>query len=91
MKFRCGPRYTYTELWEMKKKRWQATYDKLSKWHRHFAWLPVKVSRNDCRWLEYVLCRGVSQKYVLFKNDYADLFLEHGFGWKFEYKPIEKE
>lgn len=23
-------------------------------WHRWFAWFPVRVGRNDCRWLEYV-------------------------------------
>jgi hypothetical protein len=23
-------------------------------WHRMFAWFPVVVADNDCRWLEYV-------------------------------------
>lgn len=27
-------------------------------WHRKFAWLPIKVSKHDCRWLEYVERKG---------------------------------
>jgi hypothetical protein len=28
--------------------------EKEQKWHNHFAWLPVRLGRNDCRWLETV-------------------------------------
>lgn len=45
MKFDCG------ETWQEKKAR-------LSQWHRHFAWRPVKLSDHDCRWLEFVERRG---------------------------------
>jgi hypothetical protein len=41
MKFRCG----------LTRKKW---YDKVTHWHRWFAWRPVKVGNCDCRWLEYV-------------------------------------
>lgn len=27
-------------------------------WHRWFAWYPVKIAENDCRWLEYVERKG---------------------------------
>ena len=23
-------------------------------WHLKFAWLPIKLGKHDCRWLEYV-------------------------------------
>lgn len=29
-------------------------YERLSEWHRWFAWYPVRVGSHDCRWLEYV-------------------------------------
>lgn len=27
---------------------------RLEQWHRWFAWHPVRVAKNDCRWLEVV-------------------------------------
>jgi hypothetical protein len=27
-------------------------------WHRWFAWRPIRVAENDCRWLEYVERKG---------------------------------
>jgi hypothetical protein len=33
---------------------------KLCEWHNVFAWLPVKVADNDCRWLETVQEKVVS-------------------------------
>lgn len=27
-------------------------------WHRWFAWYPVRLADNDCRWLEYVERKG---------------------------------
>lgn len=41
MKFDCGE--TYAERLE-----------RLSNWHRVFAWFPVRVGPHDCRWLETV-------------------------------------
>lgn len=32
----------------------QARDDALSQWHDWFAWRPVALSHNDCRWLEVV-------------------------------------
>lgn len=41
MKFDCG---------ETRQEKWS----RLGKWHRWFAWHPVKVGIHDCRWFEYV-------------------------------------
>ncbi len=45
MKFDCG------EDWEHKHKR-------LSAWHSHFVWFPVRVGNHDCRWLEVIERKG---------------------------------
>lgn len=45
MKFNCG--LTGAEKYAIKKA-------KLINWHRWFAWRPVRVGKNDCRWLEFV-------------------------------------
>lgn len=37
MKLDCGP--TWQEKWEARQK-----------WHRWFAWRPVRVGSHDCRW-----------------------------------------
>jgi hypothetical protein len=29
-------------------------------WHRKFAWLPIRMGFNDCRWLETVARRKVT-------------------------------
>lgn len=48
--------------------------DWLKKWHTVFAWLPVRVGPNDCRWLERVARRypdarvAASWKYVEFHD-----------------------
>ena len=41
MKFDCGE--TASEY-----------FARLEKWHRWFAWYPVRIGNRDCRWLEYV-------------------------------------
>ena len=41
MKFDCGE--TASEY-----------FARLEKWHRWFAWYPVRIGYRDCRWLEYV-------------------------------------
>ena len=33
--------------------------NRLLNWHRWFAWYPVHVGKNDCRWLEVVMRKGV--------------------------------
>jgi len=27
---------------------------RMSRWHRWFAWRPVRVGTHECRWLEFV-------------------------------------
>lgn len=31
---------------------------RLKRWHRWFAWYPVKMGPRDCRWLEVVERKG---------------------------------
>lgn len=45
MKFNCGPTY-------------QQRIAAKEKWHRWFAWYPVRIGPNDCRWLECVERKG---------------------------------
>ncbi len=45
---------------------------RLGKWHRWFAWFPVRVGENDVRWLERVERRG---------------WMNHFIGWRWEYLP----
>lgn len=34
------------------------------KWHKWFAWYPVRLEDNDCRWLEYI-----ERKYVYLTSE----------------------
>ncbi len=54
MKFICGKR----ELRRYEK--WRESQD----WHLWFAWRPVKVGYEDCRWCEYVWRKNWSGNYV---------------------------
>lgn len=46
MKFECG-------------KRSRLRFERLTRWHRWFALHPVKLGKEDCRWLETVERRWV--------------------------------
>lgn len=50
--------------------------DRLSNWHRWFAWYPVRMGENDCRWLEWVSRKG--------EFEYCGM----GFNWSWAYKGI---
>lgn len=52
MRFDCG------ETWREKRAR-------LGKWHRWFAWYPVKVGPHDCRWFEFVE-RSIEWDFMVF-------------------------
>jgi hypothetical protein len=45
MRFNCGD-------------GWLERRCKRERWHRWFAWRPVRVADGDCRWLEYVERQG---------------------------------
>lgn len=49
MKFNCG-----LTLGEKKKFLLDKAELEDGKWLPHFAWLPVRVGKKDCRWLETV-------------------------------------
>ena len=69
MKLDCGP---------TKKTKERLKFEKLSNWHDKFAWLPVRVGDNDCRWLEHYARKG---KYL--RSPFPDMF--DGY-WEWEYK-----
>ncbi|QWY83228.1 hypothetical protein [Rhizobium phage RHph_X2_25] len=48
---------------------WRA---RCGKWHRWFAWYPVRVGDSDVRWLEYVERKGWNNHFI---------------GWQWEYLP----
>ena len=50
--------------------------ERLSHWHRWFAWRPVRISDHDYRWLEYVERK-------------AELDL-HAFMFVFDYRPLRQ-
>ena len=60
MRFNCD--YIIDRLEERRKKKY--------KWNKWFAWYPVKVANNDCRFLEYVNCRAYSGRHVPFTSRY---------------------
>lgn len=66
MRFNCG--LTAAEKYEAKVRKKQD-------WHLKFAWWPVRVGKNDCRWFEYVDRRG-------HLNAWWD-----GIYWTYEYRP----
>jgi hypothetical protein len=65
VKFDCGPTR-------------ETKLERLQKWHLWFAWHPVRLGENDCRWLEWVQRKG---KY--WGNWAAD-------GWDWEYQEATK-
>jgi hypothetical protein len=72
MKFDCGPTPA---------QRKQARRDYLHNWHPYFAWRPICLGPNDCRWLETVLRKG--ERY--FRSDWdSECYI-----W--EYKAMEEQ
>lgn len=64
MKFNCG-----LTLEEKQNQRFQQKvidHQFNTKWHRVYAWFPVRVGYKDCRWLEYVerqnICEWVTNR-----------------------------
>ena len=62
MKIDCGP-------------SWKTKFEAKKKWHVWFAWRPVRVGENDCRWLELVKRKGA------FHSSISDCW------WEWEYRP----
>ncbi len=55
-------RYDCDKWRDRRNARWQAKWE----WHPWFAWWPVRIAHNDCRWLETVerkLCASYSYDY----------------------------
>lgn len=66
MKFDCDKRADRIAL----------RYLRRSEWHRWFAWYPVRLGPHDCRWLEWVECKGTY--WHAYDSD----------GWDWKYRPI---
>lgn len=63
MKFDCG-----RTLQEKAADRWKAEKEwaeAMKKWHPYFAWYPKRVGSHDCRWLEWIECKGTWIDYGL--------------------------
>ncbi len=52
MKFKCGP-----TLDEKVKARRASLPAIRATWYKEFAWVPVRISSGDCRWLEHYWAR----------------------------------
>lgn len=48
-----------------------------ARWHRWYAWRPVRVGKNDCRWFEWVERRVV----------YVGLAYDGSVCWDVGYRP----
>jgi hypothetical protein len=61
MKFNCGPSPLVKE--QLRKVRLEKKAEGLMRWHHWFAWYPVRIDENHCRWLEIVE-RKMNNAYV---------------------------
>lgn len=77
MKFDCGP--TRTEKRKLKEEKIKKKYAHLSKWHKRFAWFPVKVGSHDCRWLE-----TIEKRIDIIHDGFGNFYFR-------EYRPIDKD
>ena len=67
MKFDCDKLLDYLKI----------KNDERTTWHIWFTWYPVRIGKNDCRWLENVERRGNLE------------FNESGKYWNYEYRAIK--
>jgi len=70
MKFDCGLLLNYDE--------WIADREK---WHRWFAWYPVRVGLRECRWFEMVARKGTRHEgasYVWWTWEYGHKGFKEG-------------
>lgn len=72
MKINCGP---------TPETRRKMKLEKLTNWHRKFAWLPIRAGENDCRWLEFYERKGTFNS----RFHYIHYF------WTWEYRFKEKK
>lgn len=70
MKFNCGPTYAEERV-------------AARKWHRVFAWSPVRIASGDCRWLEWVERRTRRTEYGGGEAPYI-----HYWDGAYEYRPL---
>lgn len=52
MKFACG--LTKEEKIKIARSKHHAWLRSRIEWHRFFAWYPIQIASNDCRWFEFV-------------------------------------
>lgn len=71
------------------RKKREALWEKRSQWHEAFAWKPIRLAHNDCRWLE-----TVERRLKLHDNNFArtDVVIKntsHFFLRSYEYRAKE--
>lgn len=69
MKFNCGLSKEHREY--LRRLKQEADFEKMRQWHDVYAWWPIRVGENDCRWLE-----TIEEKFI---GDFED------FLWSFDY------
>lgn len=72
MKFDCD---YFKDKREARWKRRLEWFKKSQEWHKWYAWFPVKLGPNDCRWLETIETRIVLATYM---KGYDETALESG-------------
>ncbi len=70
MKFSCG---------KTRAQKRAEKIERLQNWHKWFAWRPVRVGNNDCRWLELVERRGE----LIYQGSISE-------SWRWCYCPLRK-
>lgn len=60
MKFNCSTK----EKEERRKAKSRKKYERVSNWHKWFAWFPVHLSEEECRWLEFLERRSADSFYL---------------------------
>lgn len=78
MKLDCGP--TKQERFEQRLKKNVEKAKRLERWHKRFAWWPIRLGSRDCRWLELIERRGN----FIWYNTYDFEF------WGWEYRAINE-
>jgi hypothetical protein len=51
--------------------------DRLTQWHKWFAWHPVEITPNESRWFEFVMRKGTQNPWSLVIHDWPEFLWEY--------------
>lgn len=74
MRFNCGP---------TRAERAEQRIAAKSKWHRWFAWRPVRAANGQCVWLEWCLRKGTYTPDEYAFDDWSSILI---YTWTWEYQ-----